>query len=129
MNSPRTYKVKNPAITFFCPLCRTERGMIYTPDLSPKNYAQIAIISVIVMALFYPLMEVKVFFLAFVVWGIFEAVKKVLFRREVTCPHCGFDATWYKKDVRVAKRMVKNFWDLQNSTTAKTNASQPTNNT
>ncbi|MFN8370884.1 MAG: hypothetical protein U0T83_09710 [Bacteriovoracaceae bacterium] len=121
---PRTYKVKNPAITFFCPLCRTERGMIYTPDLSPKNYAQIAIISVVVMSLFYPLMEVKVFFLAFVVWGIFEAVKKILFRREITCPHCGFDATWYKKDVRIAKRMVKSFWDTQN-------ASQPSasNNT
>ena len=30
---------------------------------------------------------------------------------ELPCPHCGFDATWYKRDVKVARRQVLDFWN------------------
>ena len=35
------------------------------------------------------------------------------YRKEIPCPHCGFDASWYKKDVKIARRLVKEFWDKQ----------------
>ena len=41
--------------------------------------------------------------------------------KQISCPHCGFDATWYKRDVKVARQLVKDFWvqkqglDAQNS--------------
>lgn len=63
-----------------------------------------------VSACLYPLMELKGIFSFFVVWGAFEAALRVNFRKEVPCPHCGFDASWYKKDVKVARQKVDEFW-------------------
>ena len=37
----RVYKYKNPATSFFCPLCRTERAVTTSPRLTLKNYLQI----------------------------------------------------------------------------------------
>jgi hypothetical protein len=47
----------------------------------------------------------------FIFWGFFEFFNKSFFRKEIPCPDCGFDATWYKRDVRVAKKLVSTYWD------------------
>lgn len=112
----RVYRYKNPSKTFFCPLCRTERAVTISPRLTNKNYAQILLTSIVFSALLYPLMEVRSFFVFFVVWAIFELAVRSDFKKQVPCPHCGFDATWYKKDVKVARQLVKDFWEQKKAT-------------
>ena len=53
------------------------------------------------------------FYLGFVIWIGAEAVVRLRFKKEIPCPHCGFDATWYKRDVKVAKKLVSQFWQQQ----------------
>lgn len=106
----RVYKFKNKANTFFCPLCRTERGISISPRLTKKNFIQIFLTSVILGSLLFPLMGIKCFFIFFVSWGIFELAVRTDYKKQIACPHCGFDATWYKRDVKVARQLVKDFW-------------------
>ena len=54
-------------------------------------------------------------FSLFVIWALFELFIRTLFRREIPCPHCGFDASWYRKDVKMARRLVKDFWENEAS--------------
>ena len=120
----RTYKYKNVNKAFYCPLCRTERAITISPRLSKKNYVQFLLSSIILGAMFYPIMGIKCFFLFFVCWAAFELTVRTNFKKQVPCPHCGFDATWYKKDVKVARQLVKEFWD-QKSDVATPKIAQP----
>ena len=106
----RVFKYKNKANSFFCPLCRTERGISTSPRLTKKNYIQIFLTSVVFGAALFPFMGVKCFFIFFVILGIFELVIRTDYKKQVACPHCGFDASWYKRDVKVARQLVKDFW-------------------
>lgn len=111
----RTYKYKSPSRAFFCPLCRTERAITISPRLTKKNYLQILLTSIVFGSALFPLMGVKCFFIFFIVWAVFELSIRTDFKKQVPCPHCGFDATWYKKDVKVARQVVKDFWDQKNA--------------
>ena len=106
----RVYKFKNKNQVFFCPLCRTERGITISPRLTKKNYLQILLTSIVFGSALYPIMGVKCFFVFFVVWAVFELAVRTDYKKQVPCPHCGFDATWYKRDVKVARQQVKDFW-------------------
>lgn len=106
----RTYKLRNPAMTFFCPLCRMERAVTVRPGLKPIHFLQITLVTLFLVWLSWSLMGLGAFVWFFVVWGIFEAVLRVTFRKEVPCPHCGFDASWYKRDVKMARKLVSEFW-------------------
>jgi hypothetical protein len=66
-------------------------------------------------ALLFPFMGLKCFFIFFVFWAAFELSVRTDYKKQVPCPHCGFDATWYKKDVKVARQLVKDFWDQKNT--------------
>jgi len=63
------------------------------------------------MLLTHSFMKERMLFWPVVVWAAFEAIYKIFFRKEIPCPHCGFDATWYKKDVKVSRRLVEEFWE------------------
>lgn len=122
----RVYKYKNQANTFFCPLCRTERGITTSPRLTKKNYVQILLTSIILGAALFPFIGANCFIVFFVSWGLFELAVRTDYKKQIACPHCGFDATWYKRDVKVAKQIVKDFWlqkqplsDQKNQPTAK----------
>ncbi len=106
----RTFKHKNPKMEFFCPLCGTKRAFHSSPRLSVKNYFQLTLCSVIAGAIFYPLMGNRSYFIFFIFWALFEAAVRMNFRKEIPCPHCGFDASWYKKDVKIARKIVQEFW-------------------
>ncbi len=109
----RTYKVKNAVTRFFCPLCRTERAFTIGPRLHAKNYVQITMLTLVTTAIFFPLWEWGGVFSFFVYFAAFEFARRTLFRKQVPCPHCGFDASWYKRDVKVARSKVKDFWAAQ----------------
>lgn len=74
------------------------------------NYLQIILVSGVVTWLLFPLIGEKSLVTVFVVWMAFELINKMLYRKEIPCPYCGFDATWYKRDVKVAHRKVKEYW-------------------
>ncbi|MBI2522123.1 MAG: hypothetical protein HYV97_17020 [Bdellovibrio sp.] len=107
----RTYKMKNAALDFYCPLCRMERQVSYRVNLSPLNYIQIIMLSFILVTLTFSRMEAFALIWPFLVWASFEITRRLLFKRDVPCPHCGFDATWYKKDVKMARKLVGEFWE------------------
>ncbi|MBF0313808.1 MAG: hypothetical protein HQK50_03205 [Oligoflexia bacterium] len=106
----RVYRGKRPTLEFYCPLCRSKRFLAYRSKLSRKNYAQLFTLSLVLILLCYPFMGLRALFIFFIVWGVAETILKLFFRKEIPCPYCGFDATWYKRDVRVAKRLVEEFW-------------------
>lgn len=110
LETKRFYKVKNPKKHFLCALCSAPRQLKYTKNLSGLNYLQILILSAFFIWIFYPLMEMKAFSLIFPIWLIVEFGNKILYRRGIPCPYCGFDATWYRRDVKVANKIVKDFW-------------------
>lgn len=106
----RTFRFKSPALNFFCPLCRTERAIATNHRLSTLNYIQVILLTAFTTALAYPLAGLKTIAVVFPIWLAFEAARRLLFSREVPCPHCGFDASWYKRDVKVARKRVAEFW-------------------
>lgn len=114
----RNYKYKNTVHTFFCPLCSTERAYRTRPSLNALNHAQIALLTLVSTVFLYQWVGLKAAFLYFAYWAFFEMSVRVLFRKEVPCPHCGFDASWYKRDVKVARRLVQEFWDQKKSVTS-----------
>lgn len=109
----RIFKLKRPAVEFFCPLCRTKRQLVHRYRLTWVNYVQISMLTVVTTLALSPLMEWKGVFSIFVFWAIFEYAKRSLYRKEIPCPHCGFDASWYQRDVKVARQKVKEFWEGQ----------------
>lgn len=102
----RTFKVKNPSMSFYCPLCRTPRALTTSFRLSVTNYLQILLLTIITTTVTYPLMSFRGIFSFFIFWAGFEWVRRANYRKEIPCPHCGFDASWYKKDVKVARKLV-----------------------
>ena len=61
-------------------------------------------------SLLYPLVGAKCFSVFFLSWGIFELAVRSDYKKQIACPHCGFDAACYKRDVKVARQIVKDFW-------------------
>ncbi len=110
MNSKKYYKVKNAQLNFLCPLCGAKRGLRYSSRLKFKNYIHILLTTLILSLSLYPFVGLRAAFSIFLVWPLYEFVNKVNFRREIPCPYCGFDATWYRRDIKVAKRLVKDFF-------------------
>ena len=100
---------KRPIKECFCALCRTPRKLRYNRFLSAINYVQILMVSFALAAIFYPLLGYKSFAFLPIVWAIFESVHKLLYRKDLKCPYCGFDPKWYKKDVKLARKKVEEF--------------------
>lgn len=46
------------------------------------------------------------------VWMSFELINKMLYRKDIPCPYCGFDATWYRRDVKIAHKKVQEYWKM-----------------
>ncbi len=110
LQTGRFYKVKNPQRNFLCALCSAPRQMKYSKNLSMNNFFQILVLSVSISTACYPLMGMDSLFLVFPVWMIAEIINKMLYRKGISCPYCGFDATWYRRDVNMANQKVKSFW-------------------
>ena len=109
----RPFKLRRPTLRFFCALCRTERQLSKRSKLNAFQVFQIFLISSIMMLLLYPVWNFKVLIVLPIVGAIFEGFNKLQFRKEIPCPYCGFDATWYKKDVRLARKGVEEFWQVE----------------
>lgn len=114
MDNARFFKMKKPSRNFLCALCSTPRQMKYKRNLSMTNYFQLTVLGGSLSYFLYPLFGAKTLFLTFIVWMVVEVANKILYRNELPCPHCGFDATWYRRDVKVARQKVETFWNARN---------------
>ncbi|MCE3012505.1 MAG: hypothetical protein LW878_05500 [Proteobacteria bacterium] len=93
----------------YCALCRTPRVVRYSRTLKPIHYAQVTLFTVATTWLFFPWLEFKALGSFFIYWAAFEFSQKTLYRRDLKCKSCGFDPTWYKRDVKVARRQVEEY--------------------
>ena len=107
----RPYKLKNAVFEFLCPLCGVERGISVHYKLTKSNYFQIVILSSVLLLIGFPFLGLGGLIFFPVVGMSFEFVRRAVYRKEIPCPHCGFDAVWYRKDVPKAKQLVHEFWD------------------
>lgn len=105
----RFFRVKNPKKNFFCALCRAPRSLTHSRHLSAANFAQIGVLTAFLTWVMFQWMEWKTLGSFFIIWAAFEFTRKTLYRKELKCPYCGFDATWYRKDVKIARRQVEDF--------------------
>lgn len=111
LHSGKFYKVKNPSKNFLCALCSAPRSFKYSKNLKLKNLAQIALVSTALIWALYPFIGAKSVVSVFVLWLGFEIINKMLYRKGIPCPYCGFDATWYRRDVKVAHQKVRDYWE------------------
>ncbi len=94
---------------FLCACCGLPRVARYSRRLENRHYGQILVLTIAVTAILYPWFSWKGAVSLPIVWFFFESIHKSLFRKDIRCPYCGFDVTWYKKDVRVARKQVEDF--------------------
>lgn len=116
----RPFRFKNATKKFHCPLCASERFLTSTHKLSAKHFMQIGVMTgVSTFALFDYLQWRSLSFVVFY-WAAYEIVRRMVYRSGIECPYCGFDASWYKRDVKVARRLVDEFWQKKDAEKVKT---------
>ena len=105
------YKVKNPKKKFFCALCKSPRELRYQRTLSSRNHFQLTVLIVCLAWPSYEMLGPRSLFVLPIVYMIAEVANKILYRKNLPCPFCGFDATWYRRDVTVARKKVLDFME------------------
>jgi len=105
----RFFKVKSPRKNIFCALCRAPRTLNKARHLNINNYLQMVVLTAFATWALFPLLAFKTLGAFFIIWAGFEFTRKTQYRKELKCPYCGFDATWYRKDVRIARKQVEEF--------------------
>lgn len=125
----RPFRAKNATKTFHCPLCATERYLTTTHRLAAKQYIQIAVLTGVCTYALFDVMAWRGLSLFFIFWAVYEVARRLIFRSEIPCPYCGFDASWYKRDVKVARRLVSEFWEKKEGVPPKTEAPKETSQT
>jgi hypothetical protein len=111
LQTKKFYRVKSPKREFLCALCSAPRQMKHSKNLHFINYMQVLVLSAAFIWLCLPFMGAKSLFVFFPVWMAFEIGNKLLYRKELPCPYCGFDPTWYRRDVKVANKLIRDFWE------------------
>jgi len=108
--SKKTFKAnQNEKTQCFCAHCRSPRVIRYSRRLMVRHYFQILTLGFVFTASTHPWFGLSGAFALPLIWATFESTHKALYRRDLKCPFCGFDPTWYKKDVKVARRKVEEF--------------------
>jgi hypothetical protein len=108
--SNQTFKPnQNEKTECFCALCRSPRVIRYSRRLMVRHYFQILTIAFVFTVATHSWWAWNGVFALPIIWIMFESIHKTLYRKDLKCPYCGFDPTWYKKDVKLARRKVEEF--------------------
>lgn len=109
-HSSKTFKAnKNEKTQCFCAHCRSPRVIRYSRRLLVRHYFQILTLGFVFTVATQPWFGLSGAFALPLIWATFESIHKTLYRKDLKCPFCGFDPTWYKKDVKLARRRVEEF--------------------
>ena len=93
----------------FCAHCRSPRKLRYSRRLQSRHYTQIFVLAFCFTAATYPWLDWKGIGSLPIIWATFDSIYKSLYRKDLKCPFCGFDPTWYKKDVKISRKQVQDF--------------------
>ena len=99
----RPFRFKQARAKFHCPLCASERYLCSHHLLDVRQYLQIVVLTGLFTYFLFDVVAWRGLSMVFVFWGAYEAVNRLLYRSEIACPYCGFDASWYGRDVKVAR--------------------------
>ena len=110
LKKKKFFKVKNSKKEFICALCKAPRQMRYSKNLSKMTYFRLFLFSSFLVWTLSPILGIKAILAVLPLWPIVEFMNKILYRKEIPCSYCGFDATWYRRDVKIAKKKIENFW-------------------
>ncbi len=109
----RPFRFKNATKKFHCPLCASERYLTSSHRMALK-YIQIAVLTGVTSFALYDYFGLRSLVFGILYWAAYEIGRRLVYRSEIECPYCGFDASWYKRDVKVARRLVDEFWQKKN---------------
>jgi hypothetical protein len=91
----------------FCALCGIKRQFLGHRSLTKKMWFEVLSIGSLLSVLLFPLLEFKGLISLGLVAMIYDFANMSVYRKEVRCPHCGFDPIWYRKNWRLAKTMIQ----------------------
>ena len=82
-------KVSAPKRNFICALCSSHRKLKYSKNLTPKHFVQIFVLTLAFASLSWSALGISSLIALPVIWMTFEFTNKVLYRKDIPCPHCG----------------------------------------
>ena len=97
----------------FCALCGIKREFAGHRFLTKKMWARVLAIGSFLSLLTYPLLGWNCLLSLVMVAIMYEFTNMSIYRKEVKCPHCGFDPIWYRKNWRLAKTMIQKTVDAK----------------
>jgi hypothetical protein len=105
--------VRAGKLHFFCPLCQYHQSTSTIERMGLKHHAQIALVTIALAVLAYPLcgFDGALFYLP--LWAGFEFFYRLRKRQALVCRSCGFDPFLYKQDVARARAALKAHWETR----------------
>lgn len=106
---------KTKAVTFLCPLCKTQRKLPHSSNPRWKHWTQLALTTVVLSIALWAVSEepwiwAKGLLLFFPLATGFEIFFRLRARAALPCPHCGFDPYLAIQGESQAKVVIENFW-------------------
>jgi hypothetical protein len=96
---------------FFCPLCKHHQSTNSINKVKLKHHFQLALATLAVTGVTWPIFGEKGLFLYFFFWLAFEFAYRLRKRQALICESCGFDPFLYKQDVQKARAALKKHWE------------------
>lgn len=91
-----TSKKRRPNQTFFCPCCGKERGVATSSKMTTANYIQVFLTGTFFFLLTVYYIKWAAISFYFLAWIVIEFSKRAIFKEELKCPHCNFNALLLK---------------------------------
>ena len=95
---------------FYCPHCGVERRVALSPSPRPRHYAQIGLLTLVVMLVAWKWWEFKGVIVFLPLWITFESMYRLRARAQMACNQCGFDPYLFLADSDRAKEAIREFW-------------------
>jgi len=95
---------------FYCPFCGITRRLALSPRPQVRHGIQVALTTVFLMALLWPVFGIKGIVLFVPLWVGFEVLYRMRVRAEMSCLECGFDPYLYLSDIPRARLQMEEFW-------------------
>ncbi len=98
---------------FFCPLCKRHQSTNTIARVKFQHHLQLALLTVAVTLLAFPIFGLKGLALYLVFWACFEFFYRLRKRQALICESCGFDPFLYKQDAGVARKALRQHWETR----------------
>jgi len=98
---------------FICPLCRYPQRTNTIRSIGLRHHAQMALLTIVVLALAFPVFGWKALMFYLVFWAAFEFFYRLRKRQALVCESCGFDPFLYRQNVHLARKELRRHWEAR----------------